>query len=72
MLGKSLYDDRLYALSKSVLSSRKHVGQITVSRHRPELKEDQKLVKGLARTVRTRILLLRTNDNHIPHCLIFH
>jgi hypothetical protein len=42
MLGKSLYDDRLYALSKSVLSSRKHVGQIDLSEHRPELKEIQK------------------------------
>ena len=42
MLGESLYDDRLYALSKSVLSSRKHVGQITLSPHCPELKENQK------------------------------
>ena len=78
MVVESLYDDRLYALSKSVLSSRKHVAQIVVKRHCPELKENQKLqtVKPKIRKFRdTELYNFQTAhrnaagpNRNFPHC----
>jgi hypothetical protein len=57
MRAESLYDDRLYALSKSVLSSRNYAGRITLSPHCPELKENQKL-----QTVKPKIRKFRDTE----------
>ncbi len=55
--GKSLYDGRLFASSKFVFSSRKHVGKIVLMPHSPELKEKSETADGQTKDLKISELL---------------